>query len=170
MIDAAHLVDIEAIRQLKARDFRHLDAKSWGEWRMIFTDDVEIRVDVTVDKDGIGVHPAHPEGGDAVVEHISYFLKPPFMTVHHGHTSEIEINGPDTTSGIWAMEDIVGPTSDMTIWDYDHYHERYRKEDGRWRIAGFRPKRLRFDYDTGPRHLEEFAAGLLQSVEKAMLS
>ena len=33
------LVDIEAIRQLKARYCRFLDNKDWAAWRTIFTDD-----------------------------------------------------------------------------------------------------------------------------------
>lgn len=170
MIDPAHLADIEAIRQLKARYFRHLDTKNWSEWRKVFTDDVEIRVDVTVDKDGAGgLYPEHPKGGDAFVAHISDFLKPPFMTVHHGHTSEIAITGPDTATGIWAMEDIVSPTPDTTIWGYGHYHERYRKESGEWRIAGFHLKRLRFDYGGAPGNPEEHVGAMLQSVEMALL-
>ncbi|MBI0293347.1 nuclear transport factor 2 family protein [Streptomyces sp. PRKS01-29] len=28
-------------------------------------------------------------------------------SVHHGHMPEIEITGPDTASGIWAMEDLL---------------------------------------------------------------
>ena len=152
MINPADLADIEAIRQLKARYFRHLDPKNWPEWRKVFTDDVEIRVDVTLDKDGTGGwHPEHPKGGDAFVAHISEFLKPPFMTVHHGHTSEITITGPAAATGIWAMEDIVSPTPEQTVWGYGHYHERYRKEaDGEWRIAGFHLSRLRFDYGGAP--------------------
>ena len=170
MIDPAHLADIEAIRQLKARYFRHLDTKNWAEWRKVFTDDVDIRVDVTVDKDGSGgQHPPHPKGGDAFVAHISEFLKPPFMTVHHGHTNEIEITGPGTATGIWAMEDIVSPTPDMTIWGYGHYHERHRKEGGEWRIAGFHLKRLRFDYGPGPGNADEKAADTLATVETALL-
>jgi|SRR5579863_3791981 len=167
MIELAHLAEIEAIRQLKARYFRYLDTKNWVEWRKVFTDDVEIRVDVTVDKDGQGGwHPEHPKGGDAFVAHISEFLKPPFMTVHHGHTHEITITGPNTATGIWAMEDIVSPTPEQTIWGYGHYHERYRKEtDGAWRIAGFHLSRLRFDYGGAPgnpdAHLDTMRASLV---------
>ena len=151
MIDPAHLADIEEIRQLKARYFRHLDTKNWAEWRRVFTDDVEVRVDMTLDRDGSGgVHPEQPNGGDAFVAHISAFLAPPFMTVHHGHTHEITITGPDSATGVWAMEDIVSPTPDMTIWGYGHYHERYRRVAGEWRIAGFHLKRIRFDYGPGP--------------------
>jgi len=39
MDDAAALLEIEAINQLKARYCRYLDAKDWETWRAIFTDD-----------------------------------------------------------------------------------------------------------------------------------
>lgn len=166
MIDPTHLADIEAIRQLKARYFRCLDTKNWPEWRKVFTDDLKIRVDVTLDKDGKGGwHPELPEGGDAFVAYMSEFLKPPFMTVHHGHTHEITITGPDSATGIWAMEDIVSPTPDQTVWGYGHYHERYRKEaDGEWRIAGFHLTRLRFDYGGGPGNPDDHLEGMRQGL------
>lgn len=169
MIDPAHLADIEEIRQLKARYFRHLDTKNWAEWRKVFTDDLDIRVDVTLDKDGTGgLSPEQPKGGDAFVAHISAFLQPPFMTVHHGHTNEITITGPDSATGIWAMEDIVSPTPDITIWGYGHYHERYRREDGAWKIAGFHLKRIRFDYGAGPGDPDAHAGASIESVARAL--
>ena len=40
MLDtAAALWEIEAIKQLKARYCRYLDAKRWDDWRELFTDD-----------------------------------------------------------------------------------------------------------------------------------
>lgn len=39
MDDAATLVEIESIKQLKARYCRLLDAKDWAAWREIFADD-----------------------------------------------------------------------------------------------------------------------------------
>lgn len=169
MITSEHLVDIECIRQLKARYFRHLDTKNWAEWRKVFTDDLDVRVDVTVDEDGTGgEHPELPKGGDAFVAAMSEFLMLPFRTVHHGHTAEITITGPDTATGIWAMEDIVSPTPDQTVWGYGHYHERYRKEGGEWRIAGFHLKRLRFDYAGGIADPAQRTAETLRSVSEKL--
>lgn len=40
MADAATtLLEIEAIKQLKARYCRFLDTKQWDDWRALFTDD-----------------------------------------------------------------------------------------------------------------------------------
>ncbi len=38
MDDAALLLEIESIKQLKARYCRHLDTKDWDSWRTLFTD------------------------------------------------------------------------------------------------------------------------------------
>ena len=37
--DVTTLLDIEAIKQLKARYCRYLDAKDWNAWRELFDDD-----------------------------------------------------------------------------------------------------------------------------------
>ncbi len=125
--------DIEAIRQLKARYFRLLDTKDWDGFRALFTDDVEID---TTDSGG-GVE----SGADTFVAFVREALSSA-VTVHHGHTAEIELDSPTTAHGIWAMQDLL-------IWDngarmdgYGHYHETYVKTDGGWRIASSKLTRL----------------------------
>ncbi len=39
MDDAKALLEIESIKQLKARYCRYLDTKDWNSWRGIFSDD-----------------------------------------------------------------------------------------------------------------------------------
>jgi len=39
-MDLNNLTEIEAIKQLKARYFRFLDAKQWTDWHTCFTDDL----------------------------------------------------------------------------------------------------------------------------------
>lgn len=68
--------------------------------------------------------------------------------VHHCHTSELELTGPSTARGIWAMGDYV-----EYQWEgerrgfkgYGFYHEEYRKEEGFWKISFLRMQRLRMD-------------------------
>ena len=38
------LLDRAAIKELKARYFRLVDAKDWQAWREVFTDDVHVRL------------------------------------------------------------------------------------------------------------------------------
>lgn len=145
------IAEKDAIRELKARYFRCLDTKDWDEWRKVFTDDVVVRVDLTPSRRGEqGVPSDNPVGADAFVA-LNRQRLADYVTVHHGHTYEIAITGPDTATGIWAMEDIVQPAgSDRVMRGYGHYHEEYRKVDGTWRIARMYLKRLRIDFTGGP--------------------
>ena len=72
------------------------------------------------------------------------------QTVHHGHMPEIEVTGPDSARGTWAMADYVEwPRSDdggrVGLMGYGHYFEEYVREDGEWHIARSRLDRLRVD-------------------------
>jgi hypothetical protein len=133
------LVDIEAIHQLKARYFRFLDTKQWDDWGSVFAADVVMEIpeaDVVT------------TGRDEVVRGVSAALAGA-RTAHHGHMPEIEITGPDSARGTWAMFDYVEwPDRDgerVGLHGYGHYHEDYVREDGEWRIAHLRLERLRID-------------------------
>jgi uncharacterized protein (TIGR02246 family) len=130
------LVDIEAIRQLKARYFRFLDTKDWDGFGALLTDDAYMEADGVVREGRTAILAFLPKVLDGVV------------TTHHGHTSEIEITGRDTATGIWAMFDYLtwpgdGPPKGMQ--GYGHYHEEYAREDGAWRIRRLVLTRLRVD-------------------------
>jgi hypothetical protein len=146
MLTPTELAEIEAIKQLKARYFRGLDTKDWPMWRQVFTDDLEAIIDQAVSTGGRdGLPEPRPRGGDAFVDRLAVLLAE-LPTVHHGHTPEITLTGPDTATGIWAMEDIVGASDGRTMRGYGHYHEQYRREGGAWRIARLHLTRLRLDY------------------------
>lgn len=136
------LLDIEAIKQLKARYFRLMDLKQWDEWSQLFTDDVVL--DVSDDAPG-----SEPFRGRATVLATVRGAIEHARTAHYGHMPEIAITGPTTARGTWAMEDYVefsgkdGAT--RGIRGYGHYVERYVKQDGEWRIASLELKRLRID-------------------------
>jgi hypothetical protein len=70
-------------------------------------------------------------------------------TVHHGHMPEIQITGPDTASGIWAMEDLLpvpaGKDAPEGHDGYGQYRETYRKADGHWLIDSLVLTRFRMD-------------------------
>jgi uncharacterized protein (TIGR02246 family) len=133
------LVDIEAIKQLKARYFRLVDAKDWDAWGQVFAIDAVLEI-----PEGDLVH----RGRDDIVANVSTVMES-IRTVHHGHMPEIELTGPDTARGVWAMFDYVEwPEQDgrrIGIKGYGHYVEEYVREDGEWRIARSRLERLRVD-------------------------
>lgn len=134
------LLDVEAIKRLKARYFRLMDAKSWEEWGEVFAKNAVMEV---------------PEanlvsrGRAEIVAKVSRALVGT-KTVHHGHMPEIELTGDDTARGVWAMFDYVEwPASEgrarSGLKGYGHYHEEYVREDGAWRIARTRLVRIRID-------------------------
>lgn len=130
------LADIEALKQLKARYFRHMDTKDWTALRTVFTDDARMDIDGFANA-----------GGDAIIAFMSDVLTP-LRTVHHGHMPEITLTGPDTATGIWAMFDYVqfpAEGAPQGFHGYGHYHDEYRKQDGTWRIASTTVARLRID-------------------------
>ena len=133
-----NFVEIEAIKQLKARYFRLMDEKRWSDWGEVFTADAVL--DAVQDAPN-----AKLVGRDRIVEVVSRTLASA-ITVHHGHMPEIEITSATTARGIWAMEDYLeypGESEPFRIRGKGHYYEEYEKgEDGRWRIKILRLTRL----------------------------
>ncbi|ONH58198.1 hypothetical protein CcI49_22085 [Frankia sp. CcI49] len=134
------LLDIEELRRLKASYFRNLDTKNWDGFAGVFASDAVLEVpeaEMVVN------------GREAIVRSVSEALAGT-RTVHHGHMPELELTGPDTARGTWAMFDYVewpAPESGgrVGLQGYGHYVEEYVREDGRWRINRSRLERLRVD-------------------------
>ena len=134
------LLDIEAIKQLKARYFRLMDQKQWDDWGLVFATDCVMEV---------------PEaelvnhGRGEIVTSVSGALVGA-RTCHHGHMPEIEITGDGTARGVWAMFDYVEwdeqDGARVGLQGYGHYREEYKREEGEWRIARTRLERLRIDW------------------------
>jgi hypothetical protein len=142
--DLARLLELEALRKLKARYFRHLDCKEWEAYGEVFTEDA--RMDIRAE---VGEERGLIQGRPAIVAGVSASLAKA-RSVHHGHMAELEVIGDGSARGIWAMEDYVEWESDGAragFRGYGHYHETYRKgpSDGLWRIAEMRLTRLRRD-------------------------
>ena len=135
------LVDIELIKKLKARYTRFVDTQQFDELRLLFTDDAAFDLGVT----------GRFSGADAMIAGmLERRRQATRRTVHHCHTPEIELLGPDDATGIWAMSDIVdveplGGGERQAFVGWGHYHERYRREHGTWKIAELRLTRLRVD-------------------------
>jgi hypothetical protein len=129
------LEEIEAIKRLKARYFRLMDTKQWDQWGDVFTEDAHLAA---------SPDPNETFHGRAdIVKRVSAVLRDA-RTVHHGHMLEIELTGPDTATGIWAMYDFVDMPQ-LVLHGWGHYHEEYAKQGGAWRIRRSRLTRLRLD-------------------------
>lgn len=129
--------DIEAIRQLKARYFRTMDAKDWDAMAQVFTDDVVM--------DATGGGGPRTEG----IEPFMAFLVEtigPAVTVHQGHMPEIDITSDTTATGIWALNDILIWPDGTRVDGYGHYHETYVKQSDGWKISSSALTRLHVDF------------------------
>ncbi len=135
-MDRARLADLEEIKQLKARYFRHMDCKEWDAWGDVFTDDCHM------DNAAPGDPPV--EGRANIVAFVRKAIDH-MITTHHGHMPEITFRSADEATGVWAMFDYLeAPGYDMKGWG--HYHETYRRcADGKWRIAKTKLTRLRVE-------------------------
>lgn len=133
---AASLLEIESIKQLKARYCRYLDMKDWQAWRGVFTHDF---VSDTAEAGGKVI-----VGADEFVEYIRTTLgKPSQPTVHQVHAPEIALTSATTATGIWALNDVVRLAPGLNLNGYGHYHETYEKIDGQWHIKTSKLTRLR---------------------------
>jgi hypothetical protein len=139
--NATALLEIESIKQLKARYCRHLDAKDWEAWRGVFADDF---VSDTSEAGGEVI-----VGADKFLAYIKKTLgKASQVTVHQVHAPEVELTSATTARGTWALNDIVRLLPALTLNGYGHYHETYEKSDVQWRIKTSKLTRLREDIVT----------------------
>jgi hypothetical protein len=121
------LSDIEAIKQLKYRYIRLVDAHRFEEWgKEIFTEDCYLSTPE------VGTY----EGRENVVKAVAQSYGDA-ETTHHVHMPEITITGPDTASAIWSIDD-YGTWSVNGVgyvdWGRGHYEEHYVRTEKGWRI------------------------------------
>ena len=133
------LLDIEEIKQLKARYFRSMDTKDWDGFAAVFAPDAVL--DVTGET---GADEGIVRGNELIAAYVRGHVDP-VTTVHHGHMPEIEVTSATTASGVWSMEDMLRWPNGTEMHGYGHYHETYEKRDGTWRIKTTTLTRLRVD-------------------------
>jgi SnoaL-like domain len=135
------LLEVEAIKRVKYRYFRYVDTKRWDDWGALLTEDAVLD------------HPANRPrpivGRDAIVAAIRDGLAD-VVTVHHGHSPEIDLIGADRAHGVWAMEDLwlapaPGGNGQPMYHGFGHYLEEYVKRDGTWLIARIQISRLHLE-------------------------
>jgi hypothetical protein len=178
------LADREAIKELKARYFRHVDAKEWDLLRALFAPDVKF----------FGV-PQPFENGDAFVDWVSGWFADA-ITDHHGDVPEITFLGAETARAIWPMTDRIEFLSERTpdkraaaagaspgvtfvsnerwgpfgFTGAGHYHDEYRLIDGEWKISVWSLTRIRVDRLNEPSaFLAPPSAGLISTRAEAWL-
>lgn len=136
------LVAIEEIKRLKYRYARLLDTKDWEGIRDCFVEDATASYS--------GGQLAF-EGREAIVGFLVNALGTENMiTSHTMGQPEIELTGPDSATGTWALQDLVIVVdAGLEIRGAAFYDDRYVKTPDGWRFAhtGYR----RVYEEMGPR-------------------
>jgi hypothetical protein len=129
------LVEIELIKRLKYKYARCLDQHLWGEITECFTPDA-----VAAYSGGNYSF----EGRDAIIDFLRRSMgSETFHSSHKMHHPEIDLTGPATARGVWALDDVVVDTQwNITIRGCSFYEDEYVKHDGTWRIARTGYKRV----------------------------
>lgn len=129
------LVEIEQIHQLKYRYVRFLDTKCWDELAGLFLPDATA---------SYGGGATELAGREAIMGFLTTSMADESMlTSHKVHHPEITLTGPDSATGVWALDDVVvlGALG-MTVRGASYYDDRYAKVEGAWRIAHTGYKRV----------------------------
>lgn len=125
---ADDLMTIERIKRLKYRYLRCLDQKLWDELATCFTDDAEA---------SYSGGRYHFEGREAILDFLVRSMSAEtFLSSHRVHHPEIDLTGPTSARGTWALDDVVIETAwDITIRGAAFYEDEYVLHDDTWLIA-----------------------------------
>lgn len=122
----ARLCAIEDIKQLKARYWRMIDHYGDGLLEGLFAQDA------TIDFMKYGVL----SGRAAIAAFYRTQVFPAYsMMIHHGANPEITVLGPEEAEGRWQYEAWMLGKDGVGYWHAGWYDDRYRFEDGAWRIS-----------------------------------
>ena len=129
------LLEIEKIKQLKARYLRGLDTNDWG----VFAD--------SMSEDCTGSYNGGKLSFDKREDIVNFMREnlsgEKVITLHQGHQPEIEILDENNARGSWYLQDIViHVEAGVRIYGSAIYQDVYRKEGGHWKISATGYKRV----------------------------
>jgi len=156
------LTAVEEIKKLMAKRIRCMDLKNWEEYDTCHTDDAT--------SNSYGEVPEHlrPAGGGIargkgeILAMVRRIVDGPtkVTSIHHAHQPEIDILSSTEAKGVWVLEDQfwwMNGNVEESFHGFGHYHERYRRIDGRWFISARTVTRTRvtttpnyYDYYSRP--------------------
>lgn len=129
MTKTEQLVEIEAIKQLKARYFRFMDVRDWDGLAATLAQDVDF------DHPTIGRH----HGAAAVMAALKQRLQSLVFTVHHGSMPEIVIQSATSASGIWSLHScVMSAATPRPLQGYGRYFDTYERSANGWQIKSLR--------------------------------
>lgn len=129
------LLEIEKIKQLKARYLRGLDTNDWEVFAGSMSEDCTGRYNggkLSFDtRDEIVAFMRDNLSGEKV------------LTLHQGHQPEIEIIDESNARASWYLQDLViHLEAGVRIYGSAIYQDVYRKESGEWKICATGYKRV----------------------------
>ena len=129
------LVELELIKRLKYRYVRCLDLKLFDEIGECFVEDATASY-------GGGAYTF--DGRDAILQFLRNSMgSTTMLTSHKVHHPEVELTGPDTATGMWALDDVVLLTDlGLTVRGAAYYTDEYVKVGDDWRIRHTGYKRV----------------------------
>ena len=122
------LEEIEAIKRLKYRYWRHLDLKEWDDLAGCFAPDATVSY-------GDGQYSFR--GVDAIMGFLRESLSKErgSVTIHQGHHPEIELTGPTAAKGTWALYNYMfNEPQNRGIRIGAYYYDDYVKIGGEWKF------------------------------------
>ena len=125
------LEDMEAIKRLKYKYMRCVDAKLYDGIAECFTEDA------TATYEG-GKHSL--AGRDAILDFLRGGLSA-VVTAHHVHHPEIDITSTTAARATWALEDyVIDLKSNYSLHGAAFYEDEYARINGQWKIkhTGFK--------------------------------
>lgn len=151
MTDAERLVAVDQIKQLKAKYFRGVDTCNGDLVKETLAEDCVLDymgccTDPATGKDFIPAMNVILRGRDSWRSNGLSRLG--IVSIHQGHTFEVEFTSDTSAKGIWSMTDRLyfpprGEFACMT--GFGHYHETYEKIANSWKIKTTRITRLRVE-------------------------
>lgn len=139
MNNAAATREIQELYQAKARYCRALDTKDWTALAELLVEEMEFDL-----SDG------NPDvspiiGRENVLAAVQSSVANA-KTVHQVHIPEIELHG-DEAMVIWPVQERVVWDNGTSLTAYGHYHDRWVRVGGRWKIAVLRLTHLLMEFD-----------------------
>jgi hypothetical protein len=121
---------IEAIKQVKYRYLRALDTRNWDEFAATLTDDIAADYGASLGKTQRFTDRA------SLVDYMRSSLPPSVISEHRVTHPEITLDGADTASGIWYLQDrIIAAEHDFMLFGAAFYHDGYRRTGDGWKIS-----------------------------------
>src|SRR5579872_4932101 len=133
--DVHVLTDVQLIHRLKAAYLRLVDEKAWSRLDELFTDDFVFS----------GIWSSR--GGHEFVQRTSRSLAEA-ITIHRLGDPRIDLTSPAAAAGVWPFDDVIDERKQglgLYRRGSGHYHERYVKADGTWKISAMRITRERVE-------------------------